>query len=107
METLQYQFKPKTTVYYVARLLFNQDCSSAYTVYEGWIGEVRITIDSCDGIVRTKYYVISLMRGESRLFMEGDLDLCETQKENYTATLMAVYGKSARRISRGIALIAP
>jgi hypothetical protein len=81
METLQYEFKPKTTVYYVARTLFTEDNPPSYSVYEGWIGEVRITIDSCDGIVRTKYYVISLMRGESRSFMEGDLDLCETQKD--------------------------
>lgn len=82
MKTLEYQYDPKTTVYYVARLSFDgRNPYPPFTVYEGWIGEVRITIDSCDGVVRTRYYVISLIRGESRLFMEGDLNLCETQKD--------------------------
>lgn len=80
METLQYKFKPKTTVYYVARTLFTEDNPLSYSAYEGWIAEVRITIDS-NYVVRIKYYVISLIRGESRLLMEDDLDLCETLKE--------------------------
>jgi len=81
METIQYKYKPKTTVYYVAEALFSENYPRGYSVYEGWIAEVRIIINSIDLVVRINYYVISTMRGESGLLMEGDLDLCETEKE--------------------------